>query len=245
MTSDSRRTACLNVWWPSMRTRRSSRRTTIDSAPEVSQPSTIGPIAPGRSPARTTAAPAPSPNSAAVQRSSGSASRVMISAPITTAVVARPDSIIPAATHSAETQPVQAAPTSIAAASCAPRRPATSGAVLGTWSSALDVATSTRSTAAGLDPGARERAARRGTPRGPRPARPPRRRGARGCPCGRRSTRRRRRGGGAIGAFVDDLLREGMGDRDDGGGHAATRAWAIAVNAVRAGPPTVPSLRRR
>jgi hypothetical protein len=112
---------------------------------EPSAASVMGPISPSPSGPSTTA-PAPSPNSAAVLRSSKSVRRVRISAPISSTRSARPDSIWPAASCRPESQPVHAAPTSIAPARSAPRACATSGAVFGVSSSWLIVATRTRST---------------------------------------------------------------------------------------------------
>ena len=66
-----------------MCTRPEARRTWIRSAAEPSAPSTTGPMRPGPSVGPTTTAPAPSPNSAAVRRSSGSTKRDIRSAPIT------------------------------------------------------------------------------------------------------------------------------------------------------------------
>ena len=89
------------VSWPSMCTRPEARRTWIRSAAEPSAPSTTGPMRPGPSVGPTTTAPAPSPNSAAVRRSSGSTKRDIRSAPITSTWSALPASTWPAASASA------------------------------------------------------------------------------------------------------------------------------------------------
>jgi hypothetical protein len=68
-------------------------------------------MTPSPSGPRTTA-PAPSPNSEAVRLSSGFVMRESVSAPITSTRSARPVSICEAPIDSAESQPVQAAPTS-------------------------------------------------------------------------------------------------------------------------------------
>jgi hypothetical protein len=77
--------------------------------------------------------------------------RESVSAPITSTCSARPVSICPAPTDSAESQPVQAEPMSYAATR-SPSASATSGAVFGVSSSGVIVATSTRSMSAGLRP---------------------------------------------------------------------------------------------
>ena len=71
---------------------------------------------------------------------------------MTTAQRARPASIWAAPTASAERKPVHAEPTSNAPARVAPSPWATSGAAAGITSSAVEVATITRSTSAGSVP---------------------------------------------------------------------------------------------
>ena len=110
---------------------------------------------------RSTTAPAPSANTAAVERSSGSVIRDIRSAPIARATRARPASIWAVATASAERKPVQAEPTSKAPARVAPSACATSGAAAGISSSEVVVATITRSTSSGSIAGPRQRLARR------------------------------------------------------------------------------------
>jgi len=78
--------------------------------------------------------------------------RDMKSAPITTTLRARPDSICAAPIDSPEMKPVHADPTSNAPAPSVPRLWATSGAAFGITSSAVVVATSTRSTSSGVTP---------------------------------------------------------------------------------------------
>ena len=107
----------------------------------------------------STTAPAPSANTAAVVRSSGSVIRDMKSAPITTAHCARPASIWPVPTASADRKPVHAAPMSNAPARAAPSSWATWGAAFGMTSSGVVVATSTRSTCSGATPARRSAAA--------------------------------------------------------------------------------------
>ena len=79
----------------------------------------------------TSAAPAPSANSADVPRSERSMKRLSTSAPITSTLSLRPPSTWAAASASADRKPVQAAPTSIAPARVAPSSRATSGAAFG------------------------------------------------------------------------------------------------------------------
>src|SRR5215218_1748520 len=107
---------------------------------------------PGESIARTTAAPAPSASSPAVERSSGSVMRLRRSAPTTRTFSARRDSICAVARLSADRKPVQAAPTSIAPALLAPSSVATSGAAFGVSSSADIVATRTKSSSEASTP---------------------------------------------------------------------------------------------
>ena len=73
--------------------RRRRAPTWMCSAPAPSAPRTIGPIRPAPSVRSSTTAPAPSANTAAVARSSGSVIRDIRSAPITTTHRARPASI--------------------------------------------------------------------------------------------------------------------------------------------------------
>src|SRR4051794_19656258 len=150
--SESRATAALKVSWPRIRTRRSSLPAQMQSPPEPSERSSMGPIAPG-APAVTSAAPAPSPNSAAVRRSSSSTTRLISSAPITSTACALPVSTWAAAIERPDRKPVHAAPRSTAPACPVPSRSATRGAALGSSSSWVKVATSTRSTSeAGTPP---------------------------------------------------------------------------------------------
>ena len=129
------------------------------SAPAPSAPSTIGPIRLVSPVAVSTTAPAPSANTAAVVRSSGSRIRDIRSAPMTSTHWARPASIWPVPTASADRKPVHAAPMSNAPARTAPSSWATSGAAFGMTSSGVVVATSTRSTCSGETPARRSAAA--------------------------------------------------------------------------------------
>lgn len=98
-------------------------------------------------------------------------------------VLPGPDSIWPQAIASTESQPVQAAPTSTGPARSAPISPATSGAAFGVMSSAVDVATSTRSTSPASIP-ACARAVRPASAANPAQALPVRGPGAApGCRC--------------------------------------------------------------
>src|SRR5271155_1222814 len=137
-------TACRKVSWPSISKKPRSRVARIASALPPSLPNTNGPISPAAS-SETTIAPAPSPNSGAVRRSSKSTKRVRISAPITSTWRARPASTQEVACARPAIEPLQAAPTSIAGPGPTPSSCATIGAVLGVISSAATVATSTMS----------------------------------------------------------------------------------------------------
>ena len=105
-------------------------------------PDWVGPI---------TTAPAPSPNSIPVFLSLKSVMRVSFSAPISSTRSARPTSISAAHCESPARKPVQAAPMSNAAARSAPSAWATSGAQFGVISSALMVATITKSRSRAFD----------------------------------------------------------------------------------------------
>ena len=121
VASDRRWTAARKVSWPCMWMTWSSWLAQIDEPPLPSARSTICPIRPGPPLAGpTTAAPAPSANSAAVPRSALSVKRLSTSAPITSTWSQRPHSIWAAASERADRKPVQAAPTSIAPASWRP-----------------------------------------------------------------------------------------------------------------------------
>src|SRR3954454_18327881 len=146
----------------------------VDPAPAAADRRTVGPTRPA-SEAPSTTAPAPSPNSEAVRLSSGFTRRLVKSAPITSADEARPASTRPDPTFSADRNPLQAASTSKAPACTAPINPATSGAAAGIVSSAVEVATMTRSSSEAPTP-ARSRAsiparAARSDSRSPSPAR--------------------------------------------------------------------------
>src|SRR6266581_4127497 len=114
------------------------------SASEPSLPSSTQPTAPGSpgSPARSTTAPAPSPNSTPVVRSPGSMMVLNASAPMTRTCSAAPDAIRPAATDSPYRKPVHTAETSKAGRPVSPSRCATSGAVAGHGRSGVVVASS-------------------------------------------------------------------------------------------------------
>src|SRR4051812_6483471 len=144
-------TARWKTTWPSMRTRRSSWSTT--SAPSTS-PSARRTEWPRRSgpPGERTAAPAPSPNSAAVLRSSWSVTRDSASAAMTSTCSARPLSMSAAPCSRPARKPVQARLTSQAMAEAAPRRLATRGAAAGMTMSAEAVATRSASRSAPVSP---------------------------------------------------------------------------------------------
>src|SRR5436190_12424862 len=135
-----------------MRIARSAWLAVINAELAPSAPRTTGPILPTGPAGLTSAAPAPSARRAAVARSSGSVSRLSRSAPITSTLSARPDSIWAVASPSADRKPAHAAPTSIAPAAVAPSSSATSGAAFGVSSSAAMVATRTRSSSPAATP---------------------------------------------------------------------------------------------
>ena len=148
-----RATASRKVSWPCMRIVPSSR-----GHPDVLGSSPVGAeldradASLGFGVAVSTTAPAPSANTTAVPKSSGSVMRDIRSAPTTRTVRARPASIWAQPTARAERKPVHAAPMSNAPARSAPRAWATMGAALGITSSAVVVATMTRSRSAARTP---------------------------------------------------------------------------------------------
>src|SRR5436190_18591063 len=145
VTSESRATAALNVSWPSMWREACSYVEWMCRAPAASARSSVGP---SRVRESTTRAPDPSPNSAAVRRSSGFTRRLNMSAPMTSTRSARAAYAISRAVRN----PVHPAFTSNAPARVAPSSPATTGAVAGTGASAVHVATITRSIDSGEAP---------------------------------------------------------------------------------------------
>ena len=112
-----------------------------------SAPSATGPISPG-APAVQRIAPAPSPNSAAVLRSSGSTWRDMISAPITSACCEAPDASIPARRRARRGSRCRRCRHRTLRRRSAPIACATWGAAFGITESWLHDATSTRSRSA-------------------------------------------------------------------------------------------------
>ena len=140
MSSPSRG-ACLSSWarvrqplrLPSERMRKPSRP--LSCAPQAS----------------TATAPAPSPNSTQVLRSSQSTQRLSWSAPITRARFMAPLPKYWLAVIRANRKPLQAAVRSKATARLAPKAPCTRGAVPNK-SSGLEVASRIRSTSSGLQP---------------------------------------------------------------------------------------------
>lgn len=118
------------------------------------EPQSTGPM-PGSSPAgqaSTTAAPAPSPTRTHVVRSVQSATSVILSAPMTSARVAAPARTAWSAVARAWVNPAQTTLTSIAAGEGIPRRAATRAAMFGERSTAVEVATRTRSMSPGVRP---------------------------------------------------------------------------------------------
>ena len=205
-----RSTAWRKVSWPFIRRMPSSRPAVTRSRAGAVGAEHAGPMPPRAVPRRTTTAPAPSPNRAAVERSSGSMSRVIRSAPTT--------STRPRGRPRPERRPARAPRRSPSRRlrrrsprrACAPIRAATSGAAFGVSYSWLIVATRTRSTSSGVEPGRGERARGRLGGEVDERARRRRPRGARERRCGRRSSRSLTPRRSAIGGVVDHAA----GDRD-------------------------------
>ena len=109
-------------------------------------------LIPGSSAAVTTAAAAPSPTRTQVERSVQSTTSVNFSAPMTRARLAEPARMAWSAVARAWVKPAQTTLRSIVAGEARPRRAATRAAVLGLRSTAVQVATRTRSMSAAARP---------------------------------------------------------------------------------------------